>query len=430
MTVPSWICKLNCKASFRPAIAVLATTTVLALAAVLAPSAQAQTYSVIHFFPGSDGNENPTAGVTIDQAGRLYGTTYNIWGSVFEMRTVDSKWLFSTLFSFPADGEKGLKPQGGVVKGPDGNLYGATVAGGRGGCYSGCGAVFKLQPPPTAPLSALEPWTETVLYEFRGDPDGSYPGYGNLVFDAAGNLYGTTEQGGAFGYGVVFELSPGSGGWTEFVIYSFTGFNDGRTPYGGLTIDNAGNLYGTTTRGGQYGAGTVFELTPGNGGWTETVLHSFQNSDGSQPQGELIFDAAGNLYGTAYFGGLNGEDGSVFELSPSNGGWTFTLLHLFDFSAGEGVDPVAGVTMGSDGSLYGTTLGGGAGDNGTIFRLVNAGGSWTYQTLHSFSIDFGAAPFGGVTFDSQGNMYGTTITGGQGLTYCAGGCGLVWKMKP
>jgi uncharacterized repeat protein (TIGR03803 family) len=427
MTVPSWICKLNCKASFRPAIAVLAATTVFALAAVLAPSAQAQTYSVIHFFPGSDGNENPTAGVTIDHAGRLYGTTYNIWGSVFEMRTVDSKWLFSTLLQLPADGEKGLKPQGGVVKGPDGNLYGTTVGGG-GSCA--CGVVFKLQPPPTAPPSAVALWTETVLYEFKGDPDGSYPGYGNLVFDPAGNLYGTTEQGGVFGQGAVFELSPGSGGWTESVIYSFSGFDDGGTPYGGLTFDDAGNFYGTTTKGGQWGGGTAFELTAANGGWTETVLHSFQGLDGTQPEGTLIFDASGNIYGTAYFGGLNSEDGSVFELSPSNGGWTFSVLHLFDFSAGEGADPVAGVTMGSDGNLYGTTLGGGAGDNGTIFRLVNAGGSWTYQTLHSFFVEFGAAPFGGVTFDSQGNMYGTTITGGQGLTYCAGGCGLVWKMTP
>jgi uncharacterized repeat protein (TIGR03803 family) len=265
MTVASWICKLSCNPSFRPATAVLATTTVFALAAMLAPSAQAQTYSVLHFFQGSDGSENPTAGVTIDEAGRLYGTTYNIWGSVFEMRTVDSKWFFSTLLSLPADGEKGLKPQGGVIKGPDGNLYGTTVGGG-GSCA--CGAVFKLQPPPTAPVSALEPWTETVLYEFKGNPDGSYPGYGDLVFDPAGNLYGTTEQGGVFGQGAVFELSPGSGGWTESVIYSFSGFNDGGTPYGGLTFDNAENLYGTTITGGQGqpycagGCGVVWTMTP------------------------------------------------------------------------------------------------------------------------------------------------------------------------
>ncbi len=403
-----------------------------ALTILAAQLAQAQTYSVIHFFEGTDTHENPTAGVTIDEAGNLYGTTYNIWGSVFEMRPVGSRWLFSTLFSFPPEGQDGLRPQGTVIKGPDGALYGTAVGGG-GSCS--CGVVFKLQPPTTISRSVMAPWTETVLYEFRGQPDGSAPGYGSLVFDPAGNLYGTTEHGGALDQGAVFKLSPGSGGWTESVIYNFTGSNDGGTPFGGLTLDSAGNLYGTTTQGGRFANGTVFELSPANGGWTETVIHAFLGSDGREPQGQLIFDSAGNLYGTAYFGGLDDEDGSVFELSPANGSWTFAVLHLFDFSAGEGVDPVAGVTLGSDGNLYGTTLGGGEFDEGAIFRLVNAGGSWTYQTLHSFFMDaegapFGAAPFGGVTFDSQGNMYGTTIAGGQGLTYCAGGCGVVWKMTP
>ena len=413
----------------RTTVLILATAFVIAVAAV--PAVQAQTYSVIYFFQGTDTHENPTAGLTIDQAGRLYGTTYNIWGSVFEMRTVNSRWLFSTLLSLPSNGHKGLGPQGGVIKGPDGNLYGTAVGGGEEGCL--CGVVFKVQPPATAPRTALQQWTETVLYEFEG-PGGKYPGYGNLVFDSAGNLYGTTEQGGANDLGVVFELSPVSGGWSETVIHTFSG-DDGAEPYGGLTFDNAGNLYGTTHEGGVPGYGVVFELSPSNGGWTETVLHSFQDTDGKQPQGQLIFDAQGNLYGTAYSGGLDATSGSVFELSPSGGGWTFAVLHLFDFSAGEGAAPVAGVTMGSDGNLYGTTLGGGSGDNGTIYRLVNAGGSWTYQTLHSFlTVDggapFGAAPFGGVTFDSQGNMYGTTITGGQGQTYCTGGCGVVWKLTP
>jgi len=399
------------------------------LAIMASPAAQAQTYTVIHYFEGSDGNDMPAAGLTIDQGGHLYGTTYNIWGSVFEMRAVNSNWLFSTLFSFPASGAKGLKPQAPVIKGPDGAFYGTAVGGG-GGCS--CGVVFRLQPPATFPASALTPWMETVLYEFRGASDGRYPGYGGLVFDRAGNLYGTTEEGGAYGLGTVFELTPHSGSWTESVIYSFGASGDGYTPWGGLTVDSAGNLYGTTIYGGYYNQGMVFELTAANGGWTERLIHAFDGSDGAKPSGQLIFDTSGNLYGTAYWGGLDGEDGSVFELSPSNGGWTFSLLHLFDFSAGEGVDPLAGVTMGADGNLYGTTLGGGTGDNGTIFRLVNVDGSWTYQALYNFSFsgNTGAAPFGGVTFDSQGNLYGTTIAGGQGQAYCTGGCGVVWELTP
>ena len=413
-------CTLNLVSS--AATAALAITVMFALAAVITQPAQAQTYSVIHYFQGSDG-ESPAAGVTIDQAGHLYGTTYGLFGTVFGMRTVDSYWVFSPLLSMPSGGAKGLRPQARVIKGPDGNLYGTTYEGG-GSCS--CGVVFKLQPPPTAPLSALTPWTETILHEFGGS-DGSFPGYGDLVFDKAGNIYGTTEQGGAYGQGAVYELSPSNGGWTESVIYSFSGFSDGGAPYSGVIFDSAGNLYGTTSGGGQYSKGTVFELTPSNDGWIETVLHSFQPSEGTFPVGGLIFDPSGNLIGTTESGGLGGYDGSVFELSPSNGGWTFSVLHLFDFSKGEGVDPLAGMTIGSDGNLYGTTLGGGYYDDGTIFRLVYSGGYWTYQTLYSFEND-GNSPFGGVTFDSQGNMYGTAIAGGQGA--CNGGCGVVWEITP
>ena len=174
-------------------------------------------------------------------------------------------------------------------------------------------------------------------HEFQG-PGGKYPGYGNLVFDTAGHLYGTTEQGGANDLGVVFELSPVSGGWTE------------------------------------------------------TVLHSFQNTDGKQPQGQLIFDASGNLYGTAYSGGLDNTSGSVFELSPSGDGWTFAVLHLFDFSAGEGAGPLASVTIGSDGNLCGTTLGGGSGDNRTIYGLVNAGGSEVKNKCRRYQVPMTTPP--------------------------------------
>ena len=186
--------------------------------------------------------------------------------------------------------------------------------------------------------------------------------------------------------------------------------------------------YGTTTSGGQYQDGTVYELTPSGSGWTETVLHSFQSSEGTEPFGTLISDASGNLYGTTYDGGIGGYAGSVFELSPSNGGWAFSVLHLFDFSEGEGTNPVAGVTMDAAGNLYGTTIGGGSYEDGTVYELVYAGGAWTYQTLHDFYSTTGDTPFSVVTFDSQGNLYGTADSGGHGD--CNTGCGVVWEITP
>ena len=248
------------------------------------------------------------------------------------------------------------------------------------------------------------------------------------MFDRQGNIYGTTTQGGEFGKGVVFELTPSNGAWTESVIYNFGGSADGGTPEAGVIFDSAGNLYGTTMNGGQYQGGTVFELSPSGSGWTKTVLHSFQSSEGMSPLGGLIFDASGNLYGTTYAGGIGGYAGSVFELSPSNGGWAFSVLHLFDFSEGEGAGPVAGVTLDAAGNLYGTTVGGGSFRDGTVYKLVYGSGDWTYQTVHDFYSTTGDSPFSVVTFDSAGNMYGTADSGGHGD--CNTGCGVVWKITP
>jgi uncharacterized repeat protein (TIGR03803 family) len=223
-------------------------------------------------------------------------------------------------------------------------------------------------------------------------------------------------------------------------LYSFTGGSDGNDPYTGVALDAAGNVYGTTYAGGSAQLGVAYELSPSGSGWSESTIHTFAGgNDGASPSSAPIFDGSGNLYGTTGFGGgagcvFSGHNGcgTVFELTPSGSGWNESILYNF---SGSFTVPIGGLIFDGQGNLYGTTLGGGTGDNGTIFRLVNAGGSWTYQTLHSFvTVDggapFGAAPFGGVTFDSQGNMYGTTITGGQGQTYCTGGCGVVWKMTP
>jgi uncharacterized repeat protein (TIGR03803 family) len=403
-------------------LARMGTVVILLMMSIATTPAHSQTYTEIHVFLGGGNGQTPLAGLTMDPAGNLYGTTAGLFGTVFELRKAQSSWIFNVLTAMPSGGQDGNLPDSRPVRGPDGVLYSTTYQGG-GSCD--CGVAFKLQPPPTASASVLSPWTETVIHTF-GVGDGAFPGYADLVFDHQGNIYGTTMQGGT-GAGVVFKLTPSSGAWTESVIYSFSGGSDGGDPRAGVIFDNAGNLYGTTMSGGQHNLGTVFELTPSGSGWTETVLHSFQSSEGTAPIGALIFDPSGNLYGTTYSGGLGG-DGSVFELSPSNGGWAFSVLHLFDFSKGEGAGPVAGVTMNGDGNLYGTTIGGGSYESGTVYKLVYNSGAWTYQTLHDFYSTTGDSPFSVVTFDSQGNLYGTADDGGHGD--CNTGCGVVWEITP
>lgn len=215
-------------------------------------------------------------------------------GTVFKLSHRSSGWVFDPLYSFEA-GNDGDHPQARVIFGPDGRLYGTTSD------PSPFGAVFNLRPPPTACKTALCPWTHTVLHLFAGS-DGWGP-TGDLVFDLAGNLYGTTFEGGSHGQGAVYELTPSNGGWTESVLYSFMGGTDGENTNAGVIFDKFGNLYGTTTYGGMYncgnqGCGTVYELTPSGSGWTKTILYNFQGrSDGDFPGG-LVFDDSGNLYGT------------------------------------------------------------------------------------------------------------------------------------
>lgn len=280
--------------------------------------------------------------------------------------------------------------------------------------------------------------TEKVLFSFQGKKR-SFPA-GHLIFDAAGNLYGTTGEGGAYGDGSVFELSPTpDGGWTEQVLHSFN-FTNGQYPYANLIFDSVGNLYGTTLRGGAHANGTVFELLPKvGGGWTEKVLHNFSatGTEGTSPFTNLIFDAAGNLYGTAYSGGdvacvtdNGGACGTVFELSPTGAGdWTLRVLHRFKGT--DGAYPVAGVIFDAFGNLYGTTSGGGPSllnQLGTVFELSpTASGTWAEKVLHHFkTADDGNQPFAGLIFDASGNLYGTTPYGGDG----AGSNGTVFELSP
>lgn len=236
---------------------------------------------------------------------------------------------------------------------PSGNLYGTTQNGGVGGF----GAVYKLTP-------AGGSWTESVLYSF-GDLQGKFPLAG-VIFDNAGNLYGTTSSGGDFGFGTVYQLTNSGSGWTQNTLHSFSGGSDGAFPWGGLLYDNAGHLYGTSS-GGNGGAGTVFELTFSNGNWTYRVIHNFNGNDGQSPVDSLVMDGSGNLYGTAQNGGAFGF-GSVFELTPSGGSWIFTSLH--DFDGSDGSNPYGNLTLDSAGDLYGTTFGGGTEGNGTVFEIT------------------------------------------------------------
>jgi uncharacterized repeat protein (TIGR03803 family) len=288
---------------------------------------------------------------------------------------------------------------------------------------------------------------ETVLHSFGhgkdGRESGSAPG-ACLTIDGYGNLYGTTEMGGSHGYGTVFELQPKSGGgWTEKILHNFNNDADGGYPLGGLVLDSAGNLYGTTGGGGASMAGVVFELQPkASGGWTEKVLHNFSDNgkDGLEPYASLIFDAVGDLYGTTYAGGnVRGTAdcftgcGTVFELTPSLAGekhWTEKILHNFSYVGGDGFNPYAGLVFDSAGNLYGTTYGGGIFRAGTVFELAPSGGDWTETVLHSFGHDKdGTAPIGGLILDPSGNLYGTTL-GGGGYGCGGGGCGSVFELSP
>jgi uncharacterized repeat protein (TIGR03803 family) len=366
---------------------------------------------VIHNFTG--GRDGVAPGMLIpDGSGNLYGVTAfggsNGYGTVFKLtRLANGGWRNTILYHFTGGSDEGY-PEALVFDGA-GNLYGITQ-----GLPSQFGTVFKLTP------VAGGGWKEKVLYTFKGR-DGAYPS-GGLVFDPAGNLYGTTYSGGK-GPGTVFRLSPRSGGkWAETVIYAFQGKLDGSDPVAPLTWDAAGNLYGTTLYGGSSrgaGKGTVFELSPSSGGgWTESILNRFTGGrDGDQPFAGVIFDAAGNLYGTTWVGGvkcapLSQRCGLVFELSPESGN-TWKESVIYDFLKVKNAIPEAGLVFDSTGNLYGTTAG--ASCCGAVFELAPApGGGWKETTLHTFTGGKdGGVPRANLVLDSAGNLYGTASSGGS-----------------
>jgi uncharacterized repeat protein (TIGR03803 family) len=426
--------------------------------------ASAQTLTTIYSFTGGSDGALPLAGLIADSTGAFYGTTdgggggcaplFPGCGTVFKLTpptTSGGQWTETVLYSFTG-GSDGGNPIVGLIADAAGALYGTTWEGGITpsnnfcGVLNSCGTVFKLTPPTTSGGQ----WTESTLYQFLGGNDGGEP-HGALIADASGALYGTTAGGGDrttnLIFGTVFKLTPpttSGGQWTEPVLAN------GGAPFANLIADSTGAFYGITVAGGPTASGTVFKLTPpttSGGQWTTTVLYTFNGgSDGLDPEGALIADAAVALYGTTINGGsgtgCNGGCGTVFKLTPpttSGGQWTQTVLYSFT-GGSDGALPSGGVIADAGGALYGTTMAGGGTTScglgvpgcGTVFKLTpptTSGGQWTETVLYRFTGGSdGAAPVAGLIADAAGALYGTTVAGGN-FTGCQGGCGTVFKLQ-
>lgn len=402
------------------------------LAGILPVAAQYPEIVTVHTFTGakSDG-ANPMSGLTAG-VNVFYGTTQeggaNGMGTVYQLTPADGGgWTESLIYSFkgPSAGDA-RSPYSGAVIGGDGSLYGTTYYGGTGkNCAAdslGCGAVYQLSPP-SAPGRE---WTEAVLYSFGSYAGDGYAPWGGLVLGANGSLYGTTQFGGidsatTNGYGVVFEMTPPaspSGAWTESVIYSFQGSPDGYGSVTSLVAGPGGELYGVTPAGGSSDDGVVFRLTPPSapgGAWVEDILHNFSGAppDGGDPNAAPIIGSHGELYGTT------GNTGSVFctafELAPSGGSWTMSVLHTFTSRRkGDGGFFPVGLTFGQAGVLYGATYDGGSGGRGNLYQLKPDPfeRTWIHTVLASFDGTNGAEVNGGLVIDPNTVLWGTTHHGG------------------
>jgi uncharacterized repeat protein (TIGR03803 family) len=380
---------------------------VLGLVPFSTSKAQAQTFSAIYRFGGGTDGGRPFAGLLMNSAGILYGTT-SVGGTfgagvVFEM-TENGKE--KVLYNFTG-GADGANPYSSLIMDTAGNLYGTTWAG---GAY-GAGTVFKVTGE-----------TEKVLYSFTGGTDGANP-EASLAMDATGNLYGTTFAGGAYGGGTVFEVVKS--GNKEKVLYSFGEGTDGANPVAGVTLGTTkGQLYGTTSAGGAYGDGIVFQLTGSSSSWKEKILHTFEmQSDGGTPYAGLVFDQSGNLYGAATSGGDGGGGGTVFELTPAGSRWNFTVIYGLPGWSLSGT--FRNLLVDASGNIYGTTHCDGTYQSGTVYELTPSGGTWTYTSLYVFTggSSDGQFAYSNLVMDKRGNLYGTTA-------YSAYGFGDVFKVTP
>ena len=394
--------------------AIRAALTLAALSALLLISArpsQAQTEAVLYNFTGGSDGAAPGYGLTSDGAGNFYGTTglggSSGTGTVFELSpNVGGGWNLAVLYSFPELAD-GAYPSAGVIVDGAGNLYGTTAVG---GAY-GQGVVFELS-------RVGANWTETVLHSFYSGADGE--GSGALIMDPAGNLYGTLYHGGGGTNGAVFELSPSGSGWTEQVIYNVSSGSAA-----GLTMDAAGNIFGVGNSRA-IGNSTVFELSPnGSGGFNPSVIYTFPGLP--KPVGALVLDQAGNLYGAA--DGDAKRCGKVYRLSlGTSGKWAARILYTFIKGGTDGCYPSSGIVFDAAGNIYGTTDGGGSYGHGTVFELVAPVSKHKHKyeerSLWSFNGTDGLLPFGTLILDGAGNLYGTTYAGGSS------GDGVVYEVTP
>jgi uncharacterized repeat protein (TIGR03803 family) len=396
---------VNYRARLRAGVVLtLAPVAAFAAGSISPALAKGDSYEILYnFAAGTTDGGHPMGQLLKDKSsGNLYGTTaiggaYN-GGTIFEITPSGTE---TVLYSLSTSTGPDAGPNGGTLVGDSaGNLYGASYAGGA----NDAGYVYKFAPGGTF----------TTLYTFTGGSDGEWVD-GGLTLDKKGNLYGTTNSGGANGFGTVFEVAPNG---TETVLYSFTGGADGATPQAGLLKVGA-NFYSVTSARGAHGYGTVFELVKGKkGAWTENTLYSFTGgTDGANPASNLIKDSAGNLYGTAEYGGANG-DGAVFELAPNS---TLTTLYSFQ-NNGDGEDPLNALLLAKNGNLYGTTAGSFFGSKGSVFQFASDG---TETTLHDFTGQpDGNFPTGtGPLIATGGYLYGTTQWGG------ANDYGTVYRLK-
>jgi hypothetical protein len=406
------IVKVPAAAVFTRAIA---TSLSLAFAIISSTAAQAHSFKIVHAFTGGADGGNPAAGLVLDATGNLYGTTSAGAGTVFELAPKAGKWSESTLHTF--SGSDGAVPYSSLIFDGAGNLYGVTYQGG-----AGYGVAYELTP-------GSGSWTETVLYSFQGGTAGSNP-VAALAFDKNGNLYGTLPNGGDYNAGIAYQLTNSGGSWQEEVLYNFSSWE----PEAPVILDKRGDLYSTAPLG-PGGGGEVWELLPGNGGWQEKTLYSFATG-GAKPEGGLVFDKAGNLYGQTEIGGTY-KKGVVFKLAPTKGGkWKETVL--YNFKGGmDGEYPTFSVPVfDKHGNLYGTTTqGGGSGCGGdgcgTVFTLTRSvHGKWKETVLHRFKDSDGMWPYAGVVIDAAGNLYGTTGYGGNPGCLQNSGCGVVFEITP
>jgi uncharacterized repeat protein (TIGR03803 family) len=371
---------------------------------------------VLYSFTGGNDGGDAAAGLAFDSQGNLYGTT--VVGGGFTCGTVFAlapqatpPWKETVLHSFTCYGD-GKNPYGGVAFDSHGNLDGTTVAGGSGGpCASdGCGVVYQL--------NIRHGRKETVLHSFTAGNDGFGPG-GGVAFDASGDVFGTTPDGGAASEGVVYEVSRSARRWHERVVHTFTGGRDGAVGSLGPLLFDGASFFGVTEEGGAHGVGTAFKLSRSGRGWKFTAIYAFKGgSDAASPYGGLLMDGAGNLFGTTYYGGASGL-GTVFELTPARGAYRERVLYSFK-GGSDGSFSTSTLVFGGPGDLYGTTsMGGGSCDCGTIFKLNAKTGA--EQVLHSFGGGGdGAYPYYGMTRGPNGDYYGATVAGGsfgQGAVY-------------